>query len=108
VADLEGAASAFAALLALPEAMSRIEAQQREILARLDALAGGAAIGPVDLTAAGRALGKAPSTLRRLAAVGRLPGALRVGRSWRVDLSAMRAAGSDDRIGSLAAEARSR
>lgn len=64
--------------------------QLAPIRAAVEALAGGAAVGPVGLEAAAPALGKSVATLRRLAAAGRLPGAFRVGRSWKLDLGRMR------------------
>lgn len=80
--------------------------QLAPLRAAVEALAASAVTAPVPLEAAAGALGKSPATLRRLAASGKLPGAIRVGRQWRVDLGAMRAAGAQDRIGELAAEAR--
>jgi hypothetical protein len=102
VADLER----LAALLDMPARLDRIEAQQQKILAAVEALAGGAAVGPVPLASAARVLGRSVATCRRLAVAGRLPGAVRIGRSWYCDLSALRAAGAEDRIAELAAEAR--
>jgi hypothetical protein len=69
----------------------------------LNALARGAAVGPISLDAAAPALGKSPATLRRLAAAGKLPGAIRIGRSWRIDLAACRPK-SPEEIAQLASE----
>ena len=100
------AAEQFVALLDLPARLDRIEAQQRKILAALEAVAGGAALAPVSLDVAAPLLGRTPETLRRLAVAGKLPGAVRLGRAWRIDLAALRAAGDQDRIAELAQEAR--
>jgi len=55
---------------------------------------------------AGRVLGYSAASIRRWAVAGAIP-AVRLGRSWRVDLSKIR--GSDpDEIARLAREARSR
>jgi hypothetical protein len=75
--------------------------------ASLDALAGAGALAPVSLDAAAPVFGKSVATLRRLAAAGKLPGALRVGRSWRIDLGAVRSP-TPETVSELAAEARSR
>jgi hypothetical protein len=92
-----------AALVELPMRLARIEAQQRQILARMDALAG--ALAPVDLVAAAPVLGKSVATLRRLAGAGKLPGAIRIGRSWRVALGAVRPP-TPEHVGTFGAAAR--
>lgn len=92
---------------AIAEAVRRVLRDEiAPLRAAIEALAASAVTAPVTLDAAAGALGRSPATLRRLAAAGKLPGAVRVGRAWRVDLGAMRAAGSQDRIGQLAAAAR--
>ena len=101
-------AAALSALLDLPARLDRVEQQQAQILAALGAMASAGSLAPVSLDAAAPALGKSVATLRRLAAAGRLPGALRVGRTWKVDLGAMRGASGDDEVGRLAQEARAR
>ena len=102
-ADAIGAV--VASLVELPLRLARIESQQREILARLNALAGASALAPVSLDVAAPALGKSVATLRRLAGAGKLPGAVRIGRSWRIDLGACRST-TPEHIAELAAEAR--
>jgi len=73
--------------------------------AAIDAFAGAGALAPVDLVAAAPVLGKSVATLRRLAGAGKLPGAVRIGRSWRIDLGACRST-TPEHIAELAAEAR--
>jgi Helix-turn-helix domain len=93
-------------LSALREEMrSAVAAELAPMRAAIDALAGGAAIGPISLDAAAPVLGKSVATLRRLAGAGKLPGAMRIGRSWRIDLGAVRPP-RPEQIADLAAEAR--
>ena len=77
------------------------------VRAAVDALAGAGALAPVSLDVAAPALGKSVATLRRLAGAGKLPGAIRIGRSWRIDLGAVRSPRPEE-IAELASEARSR
>jgi excisionase family DNA binding protein len=85
------------ALLVRDEVQEALRPVFATILERLDALAAAALPSLVDLEEAAKRLGKSPSTLRRLAGEGRLPGAIRVGRSWRVDLRAVRPATTEVR-----------
>ena len=85
--------------------LERIEQQNRQILEALKALVGAGGLAPVSLDVAAPALGKSVATLRRLAAAGKLPGAIRIGRSWRVDLGAVRPA-TPETISELAEAAR--
>ena len=81
--------------------------QLAPVRASLDALAGAGALAPVSLDAAAPVLGKSVATLRRLAGAGRLPGAIRIGRSWRIDLGAVRSP-TPEHVAELATEARGR
>jgi hypothetical protein len=79
--------------------------QLAPVRASLEALAGAGALAPVSLDAAAPVLGKSVATLRRLAGVGKLPGAIRIGRSWRIDLGAVRSP-TPETVSEMAAEAR--
>jgi excisionase family DNA binding protein len=59
------------------------------LLARLDALTAAAPPSLVTVDEAARRLQKSPARIRAMAAAGDLP-ACRVGRSWRIDLAAVR------------------
>jgi hypothetical protein len=107
VADRADAlAAALGALLDLPARFDRIERLLERLVGGQEAMAQSGALAPVDLAAAAPALGKSVATLRRMAKAGQLPGAFRMGRSWRVRLGDVR--GQPDEIGQLAAEARAR
>jgi hypothetical protein len=75
------------------------------IVERLDALTAAAPPATIDLTTYAERNGVAVATARRWAAAGKLKGAVRVGRSWRVDVRAAVPA-TDDEIAALAAAAR--
>lgn len=90
-----------------PLRLARIEAQQREILSRLDELATATLPALVTLEDAVRRMRKSARACRRLAVEGVLPGAVRVGRIWRVDLTALRPP-TLEHVGTFAAEARRR
>jgi hypothetical protein len=79
--------------------------QLAPVRASLEALAGAGALAPVSLDAAAPVLGKSVATLRRLAGAGKLPGAIRIGRSWRIDLSAVRSP-TPETVSRLTSEAR--
>ncbi len=102
--DRVALADALGALLELPARLDRMEQQQARIFAAVEAMGGAGALGPVDLAAAAPVLKKSVATLRRLAKRGELPGAVRVGRSWKIRLGDVRAPA--DEVGRLAAEAR--
>ena len=105
VADpADSIAAVFATLAELPGRLARFEAQQREILERIAALAPPAVMSLED---ASQHLGASPATLRRRAAAGELPGAVRRGRRWFVDLNAARPP-TPETIGQLAEAARAR
>lgn len=91
MADLDAALRA----IVRDEIAAVVRRELAPLRAAIDALAGSAAIGPVPLDGAAAALGKSVRTLRRLAAAGQLPGAKKIGASWRVDLAALRIGGSD-------------
>jgi hypothetical protein len=100
----DAARAAFAALADLPAANARIEAQLREVLARLDALAVTSPPALIDLAEAHR-LGWITSlaTGRRLAKNGEIP-AKRVGKRWLIDVAAMKPP-TEAEIGARAARA---
>jgi excisionase family DNA binding protein len=66
-----------------------LRAELADIRARLDALTAAAPPALVTIDVAAERLAKSPSTVRAMCAAGELP-ARRVGRSWRVDLAALR------------------
>ncbi|HVX95506.1 MAG TPA: helix-turn-helix domain-containing protein [Polyangia bacterium] len=91
----------------LERALERAVARQlAPIYARLDELAAAAPPALVDVEVAAERLGLSVATVRRQAAAGVLP-ARRVGRSWRIDLAALRPV-KPEQIEQLAREARSR
>jgi excisionase family DNA binding protein len=100
------AAEQFAALFDLPARLDRIERLLERLVGGQEAMAHAGALAPVDLAAAAPVLGKSVATLRRMAKAGQLPGAFRMGRSWRIRLGDVRA--QDDEIGQLAQQARAR
>ncbi len=87
------------------EAQAVLRAELAPVLARLDDLAAAAPPASIDIATYAERNDVAPATARRWAAAGKIPGAIRVGRSWRVDVRAA-APATDDEIAVLAAEAR--
>lgn len=107
--NADALAAVISTLIELPLRLARVEAQQREILDRLDALAAAAPPALVTVEAAVERLGLSAATIRRQLAAGELPGVRLAGR-WRVDLAAVgrRTRPEHDEIGRLAVEARGR
>jgi hypothetical protein len=108
MADLvQVSVDALLARIVHEEVRAALRTELAPLITRLDALAAATPPALVGLEEASRRLGKSTSSLRRLAGEGLLPGAIRIGRSWRIDLTAVRPA-TPETISVLAAEARSR
>jgi hypothetical protein len=107
VADRAGAIEVLLGLLR-EEIRLAVRDEVAPLRAAVEAMAHAGALAPISLDAAAPVLEKSVATLRRLAAAGKLPGAMRVGRSWQINLRQMNGTAGGDEIGELAQVARAR
>lgn len=104
--DPEHLAATVSAFLDTPRVLADLQRQVRDLTDAVRSLERCLPSLLVSVDEAARVLGCSGATVRRWAAAGVIP-TVRLGRSWRVDLSKIRGVDADE-IARLAREARSR